>query len=110
MLFLGGGLRKAAPLLGIESLNVLYFPNSEATPKREALGEGGNWRTVGRPSGRVFGLWAGQLSPERVLCSLRMRNFRGCVGLILTSFSQFRSHPHRRLPHVGTQCFKFLFG
>ena len=31
MLFLGGGLRKAAPLLGIESLNVLYFPNSEAT-------------------------------------------------------------------------------
>ena len=34
MLFLGGGLRKAAPLLGIESLNVLYFPNSEATPIR----------------------------------------------------------------------------
>ena len=28
----GGSLRKAAPLLGIESLNVLYFPFSEATP------------------------------------------------------------------------------
>ena len=35
MLCLGGGsLCKAAPLLGIESLNVLYFPFSEATPIR----------------------------------------------------------------------------
>lgn len=89
------------------ALDPLFFLEFEL---REDLGEGGNWRTVGRPSGRVFGLWAGQLSPERVLCFLRMRNFRGCVAITLTSFCQFRSHPHRRPPHVGTQCFKFLFG
>ena len=45
MLFLGGGLRKAAPLLGIESLNVLYFPNSEATPIRANVATGPLMRT-----------------------------------------------------------------
>lgn len=42
----GGSLRKAAPLLGIESLNVLYFPFSEATPLMVVIWTIEHWISV----------------------------------------------------------------